>query len=91
MKIYKIFNPETGLYSRGGDPPKWSKVGKTWNTIGHLKNHLHMFERSYNYELKKYVNMVGRYYPNCVICEYEFETQCKEVNKIELSDFCGNI
>jgi ribosome-binding ATPase YchF (GTP1/OBG family) len=41
MKIYKIKNTETGLFSKGGTvEPSWSKKGKTWSSIGHLKVHL---------------------------------------------------
>lgn len=37
---YKIRNPRTGLYSTGGSRPSWTKSGKTWTGIGHLRNHL---------------------------------------------------
>jgi hypothetical protein len=40
MKIYKIRNKDTGLFSKGGMTPYWSKKGKTWNSFGHLKLHL---------------------------------------------------
>lgn len=40
---YKIRSKETGMFSRGGDSRVWTKKGKTWSTIGHLKNHLAMF------------------------------------------------
>ena len=41
-KIYKIRNKETGQFSRGGTWALgiWSKDGKSWSNIGHLKNHL---------------------------------------------------
>lgn len=29
MKIYKIRNKNTGLYSSGGSCPRWTKKGKT--------------------------------------------------------------
>ena len=42
---YKIFNPETELFSNGGSNQDqdilWSKTGKTWRGIGPLKNHFH--------------------------------------------------
>lgn len=34
-----------GLYSTGGLCPKWSKRGKVWNSIGSLKNHLHLLDK----------------------------------------------
>lgn len=42
-KVYKIRDQGTGLFSAGGTGPKWTKVGKTWSSMGQLKNHLHMF------------------------------------------------
>ena len=41
MTVYKIRHKETGLYSRGGIyGAQWSKTGKTWSHIGHVKSHL---------------------------------------------------
>ena len=40
MIIYKIKNVKTNMYSRGGDFPSWSKTGKIWKNIGHVKLHL---------------------------------------------------
>lgn len=40
MKVYKIRNKETGLFSTGGLHPTWSKTGKVWQRIGHV--HLHI-------------------------------------------------
>lgn len=40
MKLYKIRHKVTGLYSKGGASPYWSKKGKTWSSIGHLKRHI---------------------------------------------------
>jgi len=43
MTIYKIRHADSGLYSTGGTTPKWTKTGKTWNNIGHLKSHLRTY------------------------------------------------
>lgn len=43
MKLFKIMNRD-GLFSTGGMRPRWSKRGKTWNSIGHLKCHLTQFQ-----------------------------------------------
>jgi hypothetical protein len=43
LKGYAIFNPSTGLWSRGGTGPKWGKNPKIWSNVGHLKNHLNQF------------------------------------------------
>lgn len=39
MKVYKIRNPQ-GLHSTGGSCPRWTKNGKTWVALNHLKAHL---------------------------------------------------
>lgn len=44
MKIYKIRDKQTGLFSTGGLYPKWSKIGKVWKTQGNLKSHLNMLQ-----------------------------------------------
>ena len=40
--VYKIRNKE-GLYSTGGQNPRFVKGGKVWNTLGHIKQHLREF------------------------------------------------
>lgn len=40
---YKIRNKKTGLFREGGMFAKWTKHGKEWTCIGHLKNHLSLF------------------------------------------------
>jgi hypothetical protein len=40
MTFYKIIDWNMGLFSCGGVNPRFSKIGKTWNNIGHLKCHL---------------------------------------------------
>lgn len=44
-KVFKIRHRETGLFSKGGssDWKIWTKEGKSWSNVGHVKNHLHMF------------------------------------------------
>ncbi len=43
LKGYAIFNPATGLWSKGGTGPRWAKNPKIWSNIGHVKNHLLLF------------------------------------------------
>ncbi len=38
--MYKIRNKLTGLYSNGGAYPRWTKRGKTWNALHHVRAHL---------------------------------------------------
>lgn len=40
MRVYKIRDKETGLYNTGGTGSYWSKQGRLWTGIGHLKQHL---------------------------------------------------
>ncbi len=46
MKLYKIRNKTTGLYSPGGSgvgwPSNWEHTGKTWKRIGDVRNHVTM-------------------------------------------------
>lgn len=45
-KLYKIYNPVTGLYSKGGVDANdlWTKNGKAWTLAG-LKGHLNLFKK----------------------------------------------
>lgn len=46
---FVIYNPKTGLFSKGGsysfnDTDRlWSKTPKIWKAIGHVKNHLSQY------------------------------------------------
>lgn len=37
--FYKIQSKKTGLFSTGGQEPKWTKIGKVWPIKGHLSSH----------------------------------------------------
>jgi hypothetical protein len=41
--LFKIRDSKTGLYSLGGNPPRWNKQDKVWKTAGQLASHLSMF------------------------------------------------
>lgn len=56
--IYKIRNKKSGLFSKGGLSPSFSKKGKIWNGIGPLKLHFNQFIGS-------------TYYEDCEVVEYE--------------------
>ena len=45
LKGYAIFNPKTGLFSRGrtGSNFRWGKRPKIWGGVNYLKNHLCQF------------------------------------------------
>lgn len=42
MKVYRIRDKD-GRYSSGGKDPDFTKAGKTWANIGHVKNHIRQF------------------------------------------------
>lgn len=68
--MYKIINPDTGLFSTGGMTPSWSKTGKIWSHRGHVTSHLSQFS-----ERDKQT-----YYSNCKVVEYELVECDEEVN-----------
>ena len=43
IKIFKIKDKNTGLFSTGTKHPTWTKKGKIWNQINHIKTHLRQF------------------------------------------------
>jgi hypothetical protein len=45
MFIYKIRNKRTGLFSSGGSYPRWTKKGKVWRQLSHVRQHLDHVER----------------------------------------------
>ena len=53
MTVYKVRDPKTGLFQKGGSgaggAARWSKIGKVWNTIGHLKAHFTMLREYAHY------------------------------------------
>ena len=68
MKIYKIYDPATGLYSKGGTYGCWTKNGKSWSMAG-LKLHLSMLKSG------DYSGSSGilEKYKTCEIHEFEAE------------------
>ncbi len=57
--IYKIRSKKTGKFSRGGhaySDMNFDDTGKTWKNIGHVKNHLNMYDnrRTTDWEVVTY-------------------------------------
>lgn len=50
MKVFRI-RDKNGLYSTGGQSPDFTKGGKTWSNLGHVKSHLRQFIGSSNLEI----------------------------------------
>lgn len=40
LKIYRIRDRRTGLWSSGGGAPKFGKRGKTWDSLAHVSSHI---------------------------------------------------
>ena len=66
--VYKILNTKTGLYSKGGTNPKFSKNGKTWTSKGALSNHFRLIADALYNRYNSY--RAKNPYKDCVIEEY---------------------
>lgn len=59
MIFYKIRNKNTGEFSKGGSrlnstgDVEWSKQGKTWDTLGKLRQHLNLHLSDPGYKFKQ--------------------------------------
>lgn len=81
-KVFKIMNKDTGQFSKGGSGGTdniWTKHGKSWGNIGHVKAHLNTY---------MYGGRNERYpYDNAVIIEVEFNPEeCYSIPVNELFD-----
>ena len=73
MKLYKIQRKSDGLFSTGGSWPQFTKNGKSWSNIGHVKNHM------------KQVVKIAECYLDCDLLEVEMTE--KTVKKTSLSKY----
>lgn len=64
QNMYKIRDKKSGLYSAGGNPPKWSKKGKIWNSMHALNLHFQLVIND---------PKIGSDYSDIVIESYKFE------------------
>jgi hypothetical protein len=67
-----------GLFSTGGYWPRFSKRGKIWRTIGHLKAHLRYFSNLKN----RYPEHYTDHYQDCVVVKYVL---CRSVAKDDIT------
>lgn len=90
MKVYKIKNLTTGLYSLGGLYPRWGKKGKLWNSKQAIKSHLRLVETEwYDYKRKGYHwRNIKDVYENCIIIEYDFENTITKEFTIDEFGLC---
>lgn len=54
--IYKLRRKTDNLFSTGGSSPVWNHIGKSWNSLSAIKNHIHVVCR----QLKYYVTVYSR-------------------------------
>ena len=84
IKVYKIKDIETGLFKCANG--SWSKTGKTWNSLGNLKNSLHHYQDT-DYKTGDYRLDLPE--PNLVIIEIEVvqtESNSKTVQEFVLEE-----
>jgi hypothetical protein len=75
-RYFKIRDPKTGLYSKGGGSPRWTKHGKEWHSLGALKNHINLLFGHSNSR---------KHYEGCELIEFVLtETSHAMVNLQEL-------
>lgn len=73
--IYKIRNKE-GLYSTGGTSPRWTKKGKSWSQLNHVRSHITLVKTISGKD--KYEIRPDLYpYNNCVLVTFQ-ETEVSE-------------
>ena len=101
IKLYKIYNPTTGKYSKGGTSSPnedtryfWSKKGKTWNELRHVKLHLNLqYREKWNSNAKKYYivgysSLLNQYIrDHCVIMEYTNDG----INELPIQNYIKDI
>ena len=70
MISFKIRRKSDGLFSTGGTTPKFTKNGKTWSSIGALKNHLNLMNgKRWDSYWKQYLPINKTYYDDCEVVE----------------------
>lgn len=62
MRLYRIRRKEDGLFSTGGGNVYFTKQGKLWTNIGHIKSHLRAGMKN---------GKPMSVYKDCEIVEYE--------------------
>lgn len=89
LKLYKIQNKETGLFSKGGTSTWansiWTKGGKTWTNIGHVQNHLNCFLEPNGEQKKDYP------YHNAEIVVAEINYAADDLLRINIDDFVKEV
>lgn len=67
MSVFKIRNKESGLFSTGGEYPRFNKTGKAWSSMRNLRLHLSQFVTG--------PHRFHRFYDGCEIVELVIKEQ----------------
>lgn len=76
-RVFKIVRLSDGKFSNGGSRPSFTKAGKSWADVGHLKNHLNLFKYD-NWDV----------YKGCELVSYEMVAN--EAESLNLDDYFTN-
>ena len=85
MKVFKI-RDANGLYSTGGMEPDFTKGGKVWNSIGHVKNHLRQFLSGCTLEIYANAEIVCIEYTEKETERYDILNYIAALNAQDLAD-----
>lgn len=67
MKLYRIQNKDTGLFSNGGSNPIWNNRGKFWKSLSDVNKHLKVVKTRDN------TGEIQNNYNNSIVIEYKLE------------------
>lgn len=87
LHVYRIVRRKDGFISKGGQPPRFSKKGKSWSGVGFLKNHLHYnIRRGTPEDMLIATDML---YPNCTVEEvHVINGAPSTISTPSVSDWC---
>lgn len=86
MQVFRI-RDSNGLYSTGGTRPQFTKGGKTWSNIGHVKSHLRQFINSRDLELYKDAEIVCVEYTEKDVETYDILNFLEDLNKQDIEEY----
>jgi len=88
IKGYAVYNPATGLWSRGGIDVKWSKKApKIWTGLGTFKNHIaqHVYSDCYrswndnsNRRVTNFFYVINHKYEGCQVIDVTTQQPAKD-------------
>lgn len=85
MKVFKI-RDANGLFSTGGVNPDFTKGGKVWNNIGHVKSHLRQFLGGRDLEMYAHAEIVCIEYTEKDVETYDILNYIVALNAQDIAD-----